>query len=72
MVNPDFTTIANAYNIPTKLVTKREDLDDAISDMIKSDNSFLLVVNVQEQSLVYPMTPAGGSVTTILLNENNK
>lgn len=72
MVNPDFTTIANAYNIPTKLVTKREDLDDAISDMINSDNSFLLVVNVQEQSLVYPMTPAGGSVTTILLNENNK
>ena len=72
MVNPYFTTIANAYNIPTKLVTKREDLDDAISDMIKSDNSFLLVVNVQEQSLVYPMTPAGGSVTTILLNENNK
>ena len=72
MVNPDFTTIANAYDIPTKLVTKREDLDDAISDMIKSDNSFLLVVNVQEQSLVYPMTPAGGSVTTILLNENNK
>lgn len=72
MVNPNFTTIANAYNIPTKLVTKREDLDDAISDMIKSDNSFLLVVNVQEQSLVYPMTPAGGPVTTILLNENNK
>lgn len=72
MVNPDFTTIANAYNIPTKLVTKREDLDDAITDMINSDNSFLLVVNVQEQSLVYPMTPAGGSVTTILLNENNK
>lgn len=72
MVNPDFTTIANAYNIPTKLVTKREDLDDAINDMINSDNSFLLVVNVQEQSLVYPMTPAGGSVTTILLNENNK
>ena len=72
MVNPDFTTIANAYNIPTKLVTKREDLDDAVSDMINSDNSFLLVVNVQEQSLVYPMTPAGGSVTTILLNENNK
>ena len=31
-----------------------------------------LVVNVQEHSLVYPMTPAGGAVTTILLNENNK
>jgi hypothetical protein len=40
--------------------------------MINSTNSYLLVVNVQEKSLVYPMTPAGGAVTTILLNENNK
>lgn len=72
MVNPDFTTIANAYNIPTRLVSKREELDGAIADMLHSTNSYLLVVNVQEHSLVYPMTPAGGAVTTILLNENNK
>ena len=72
MVNPDFNAIAAAYGIPTRLVNKREELDDAINDMINSNNSYLLVVNVQEQSLVYPMTPAGGTVTTILLNENNK
>lgn len=72
MVNPSFTTIAQAYGIPTCLVNKREDLDNAIADMLSSTNSYLLVVNVQEQSLVYPMTPAGGSVTTILLNENNQ
>ncbi len=72
MVNPDFVAIANAYNIPTRMVSQREELDDAIADMINSTNSYLLVVNVQEKSLVYPMTPAGGAVTTILLNENNK
>ena len=72
MVNPDFNAIAAAYGIPTRLVNKREELDDAINDMVNSNNSYLLVVNVQEQSLVYPMTPAGGTVTTILLNENNK
>lgn len=72
MVNPDFNAIAAAYGIPTRLVKKREELEDAINDMINSNNSYLLVVNVQEQSLVYPMTPAGGTVTTILLNENNK
>lgn len=72
MVNPSFTAIAQAYGIPTRLVNQREELDDAIADMINSTNSYLLVVNVQEKSLVYPMTPAGGAVTTILLNENNK
>lgn len=72
MVNPSFTAIAQAYNIPTRLVNQREELDDAIAEMISSTNSYLLVVNVQEKSLVYPMTPAGGAVTTILLNENNK
>jgi acetolactate synthase-1/2/3 large subunit len=72
MINPSFTAIAQAYGIPTTLVNKREELDDAIADMLNSTNSYLLVVNVQEQSLVYPMTPAGGAVTTILLNENNQ
>ena len=72
MVNPSFTAIAQAYNIPTRMVNQREELDDAIAEMISSTNSYLLVVNVQEKSLVYPMTPAGGAVTTILLNENNK
>lgn len=67
MENPDFAAISNAYNIQSRAVSKREDLDDAIADMLKDDEPYLLVVEVETKGMVYPMVPAGASVTTILL-----
>lgn len=66
MVNPDFNQIADAYHIANRHVSRREDLDGAIAEMLKDDKPFLLVVEVEEQGLVYPMTPAGDTVTNIL------
>ena len=68
LVNPDFTTIASAYGIKSRLVNKREELDGAINEMLADDKSFLLIVNVDMKELIYPMIPAGGSVTNILIN----
>ncbi|HQB27901.1 MAG TPA: thiamine pyrophosphate-dependent enzyme, partial [Paludibacter sp.] len=65
--NPDFVAIAKAYNIDGTLVTKRKNLDAAIRDMLKDDKPYLLVVNVQKKGMVYPMIPAGASVTDVLL-----
>lgn len=67
--NPDFIAIAKAYNIDGTLVTKREDLDAAIRDMLKDDKPYLLVVNVEKKGMVYPMIPAGASVTDVLLGD---
>jgi acetolactate synthase-1/2/3 large subunit len=69
MKNPDFVAIANAYNIEGKAVTKREELDEAITDMLKNDKPYLLVVDVELKGMVYPMVPAGASVTEILLGQ---
>ncbi|MDR2962647.1 MAG: biosynthetic-type acetolactate synthase large subunit [Bacteroidales bacterium] len=66
MVNPHFTMIAKAYGIGTSEVSKREDLDTAIADMLKDDKPYLLVVNVEQKGLVYPMVPAGAGVTDII------
>ena len=68
LVNPDFTTIASAYGIKSRLVNEREELDGAINEMLADDKSFLLIVNVDMKELIYPMIPAGGSVTNILIN----
>lgn len=68
LVNPDFTTIASAYGIKSRLVNEREELDGAIGEMLSDDKSFLLIVNVDMKELIYPMIPAGGSVTNILIN----
>ncbi len=69
MQNPDFVSIARAYRIDGTEVLKREDLDAAIADMLKDDKPYLLVVNVEKKGMVYPMMPAGASVTNILLGE---
>lgn len=67
MKNPDFCMIANAYNIKSKIVDKREELDDAIAEMINHKGSYLLDVQVEAKGMVYPMIPSGTCVTNILL-----
>ena len=69
MKNPDFVAIAKAYNIDGLEISERSELDAAIADMLKDDKPYLLVVNVEMKGMVYPMIPAGGSVTNILLGE---
>ncbi len=66
MVNPNFLKIAEAYNIAGREVTDRKDLDAAIQDMLKDDKAYLLVVNVEEKGIVYPMVPAGCSISEML------
>ncbi|MDR0686172.1 MAG: biosynthetic-type acetolactate synthase large subunit [Dysgonamonadaceae bacterium] len=66
MKNPDFVKIAAAYNIPARCVTRREDLDDAIGEMLKLRGSYLLEVRVEPKGMVYPMTPAGAKITDII------
>jgi len=67
MKNPDFIKIAEAYNIPGRLVEKREELDDAIREMLATKGAYLLEAKVVKKGMVYPMVPAGASITNILL-----
>ncbi len=69
MQNPDFTAVAKAYHIESKTVLKREELDEAIADMLKDDKPYLLVVEVERKGMVYPMVPAGSTVTNIILGD---
>lgn len=48
MVNPDFVMLASAYGIKSRRVEMREDLDDAIAEMLSDDAPFLLDVCVEE------------------------
>ncbi len=65
--NPDFVKIADAYKIKGEKVTERKELDAAIARMLEHDGSYLLEVVVETKGMVYPMVPAGGSVTDILI-----
>ena len=65
--NPDFITIAKGYRISGRLVDKRDDLDGAIAEMFNHDGPFLLEVKVKKEGNVFPMVPAGASVSDIRL-----
>ena len=69
MTNPDFPKIAEAYGIRSRKVEKREELDDAIADMLSDKESFVLEVSVEKAGMVYPMIPAGGSVDQLILGD---
>ena len=70
MVNPDYGKISNAYNIAYRLVEKREDLEDAVKEMLSNDEPFLLEVRVVEEGMVFPMVPPGKSVDEIMLTKD--
>ncbi len=68
MTNPDFVTIAKGYHIDAKRVTKREELADVVKEMIASDSSYFLEVCVEKEDNVFPMIPAGASVSDVRLS----
>lgn len=68
MTNPDFVTIAKGYHINGKRVTKREELADAVKEMIASEDSYFLEVCVEKEDNVFPMIPSGASVSDIRLS----
>ena len=67
MMNPDYNMIASAYGIPSRLVVKREELADAVSEMIETPGAFLLHVAVEEEDNVMPMIPPGASICDMVL-----
>ena len=67
MVNPDYMQIAKAYGIPSRRVMNREELQDAVHEMLTTAGPFLLETCVVEEGNVMPMTPPGGTVDQMLL-----
>ena len=67
MVNPDFVAIAKGYSIDAKKVTTRENLKDAVKEMIDCKGPYFLEVRVEKEGNVFPMIPTGASVSDMRL-----
>ena len=67
MINPDFVKIAEGYYIKARKVTKREELAEAVEEMMKSKEAYFLEVCVEKEDNVFPMIPSGASVSDIRL-----
>jgi acetolactate synthase-1/2/3 large subunit len=67
LTNPDFSKIAEGFGVPAKKITEREDLDKALDDLLAKEGPCLLEIEVRQEGNVFPMVPAGASVSDIRL-----
>jgi acetolactate synthase-1/2/3 large subunit len=65
--NPDFVTIAKGFGLDGNTCSARENLSDALDTMLKSQKGYVLEVIVEKEENVFPMVPAGTSVSEIRL-----
>jgi len=66
MRTPDFVKLAEAHGIPGRLVTKPEDVKDAIAFARETPGPVLLEFRVEQEEAVYPMVPAGAALDNML------
>jgi acetolactate synthase-1/2/3 large subunit len=66
--NPDFIMLAQALGIPGKVITKKEEVEPALKEMLKSETSYLLHVLIDEEENVWPLVPPGASNNDMLEN----
>lgn len=59
--SPDYMLIGQAYGIPSRRVTRPEEVDEAIAWARSIDGPTLLEFVVNQEENVYPMIPSGGS-----------
>jgi acetolactate synthase-1/2/3 large subunit len=67
MKNPDFVGIAKSYGLASQKVTSRDKLEGAIQEMLDHNGPYVLEVVVGKENNVFPMVPAGASISDILL-----
>ena len=67
MRNPDFVGIAKSYGLASQKVTSRDKLEGAIQEMLDYKGPYVLEVLVGKENNVFPMVPAGASISDILL-----
>lgn len=70
--SPDFVALAASYKIEGETVTNRSDLHEAMERMYKSEGAYILEIKVAAKGNVFPMVPAGASVSDVLYGDEHK
>jgi len=65
--SPDFVMVAKGYGIEGRSVCKREDVKNALAEMLNHKGSYLLEVIVGKENNVFPMVPQGRGVAEVVL-----
>ncbi|KGM27872.1 acetolactate synthase catalytic subunit [Photorhabdus luminescens] len=64
--NPDFVTLAKAFDIPGQHITDKSQINEALNALFASKGPYLLQVSIEELENVWPLVPPGASNETML------
>lgn len=64
--NPDFVKLADAYGWRSARITRPEEVDAALDEMLASDEPYLLDVMIPAEQTVYPMVAPGAPIDDII------
>lgn len=59
--NPDFVTLASAFDIPGETIVKKSQLNGALNRLLSSEGAYLLHVSISEEENVWPLVPPGAA-----------
>ncbi|ADN77846.1 acetolactate synthase, large subunit [Ferrimonas balearica DSM 9799] len=59
--NPDFVTMAAAFNIPGRHIWRKDQVEEAMAEMLAAEGPYLLHVSISEKENVWPLVPPGAS-----------
>ncbi|WP_147821581.1 biosynthetic-type acetolactate synthase large subunit [Salidesulfovibrio onnuriiensis] len=64
---PDFVKLAEAYGAAGYRITEKKDVEKVLREAFEVDKPCIVDVRVAQEENVYPMVPAGASLTEMLL-----
>ncbi len=70
--NPDYVKIGEAYGIPSVRATEKNQVRPAIEEAMNCSGPFMIEFLVETEENVFPMVPAGGSNSEMLLGQPEK
>lgn len=59
--NPDFVTLASAFNIPGETITTSAQVTQGLDHLLSADGPYLLHVAIDDQENVWPLVPPGAA-----------
>ena len=71
-IYPDYVRIAEGFGVKARQVYKKEDLRDAIKEMLDFDGPYLLDIIIPYDEHVLPMIPSGRTVADIILTPDQQ
>ena len=67
--SPDFGLIAQAYGIPYRRVTDKDEVADALRQAADHPGAFMLELRCDPSEIVLPMVPSGGGIADMIVSK---